>query len=1112
MIVILKLLSQVFSVVFHIACLPIPNPQPSSPIPNPFIFLRPFTIYRSSAGSGKTRTLAKEYLKLALRNRASYFRHILAVTFANKATQEMKDRILDYLDEFTVESKDPMAAELQQELHLDVPTFQQHCAELRSEILHNYDQFAISTIDAFFQKVIRSFTREAGLMGDYRLEVDRDAVMEEVIENLIDEVGPDNKNLTHWVVKFAKENLENDKKWDFRKSLLEFSQEIFREEFRTIELELRKNTDDPKFFTHLQQELLKIKRSFQNRISIPANEILTTLDARGWTPEDLKNSGKGLIKNLHLYASKSSIAEMVPPGTNFRDDFTSARDWPKAKSLKYKEIQLEAEQSLVGKVKSIIQLYDQEYPTALSAELVLDNLYVFGLVSDLSRKLQEYKYENNVMLLADAPAFLNGIIRDSDTPFVYEKIGSFYRNYLIDEFQDTSGLQWRNFLPLLVNGLDQMYPSLIVGDVKQSIYRWRSGDLTLLQQQVENQVGAGRVDKKNLNRNFRSAQAVVRFNNAVFRTIPVQMAEPFAKEAYGDVQQEINRTENGFVRITFLQKEEDQSSDEISLAAMTSYIEKLQLAGAALRDIAILVRTNNDGQKVADHLLHVKETGKVHPDCAYDVISNESLRLEGAATVNLLLGAMRYLLDTENHVAKAQVAFEFARLHTPDRPLEDVFKATNSIVFENQLPDEFVRQKLSLKKLPLFELTETLIRIFNIGTVQGELAYLQAFQDLVLEFYSRERNDLASFLSWWEENRESEKTSIKVSADSDAMQILTIHKSKGLQFKYVIIPFCSWTTDHQGFNPPRLWVKTDEAPLNQAGYMPIKYSSKLKDTVFADAYQQEHSRALLDNLNLLYVAFTRAESGLIMLATSGKSGPTKNTVSRLVYDALQGDPELLPNWNAAAMEYSIGEIKIEKQSEPSSVTPDVMTSYAVGRWRDALVIRQSGASFFKPESDARTKINYGIHLHAVLSRIKYSKDWKNAVQSRVEDGYLQSDECKDVSAHLEKLMQHPTVSLWFSEEWMVKTEVPILLPGGAENRIDRLLIKDNKAIIIDYKTGDKSSSDQQQVKAYIDILRKMGYTEVEGYLLYLRDMDVVAVHQRSTRATKVKDDKQLGLF
>ncbi|HQQ98220.1 MAG TPA: 3'-5' exonuclease, partial [Cyclobacteriaceae bacterium] len=444
--------------------------------------------------------------------------------------------------------------------------------------------------------------------------------------------------------------------------------------------------------------------------------------------------------------------------------------------------------------------------------------------------------------------------------------------------------------------------------------------------------------------------------------------------------------------------------------------------------------------------------------------------------------------------------------------LEEVFQVTNSMLFEHQLPEEFVNEKLSLKKLPIFELTETLIRIFNIGQIKGELAYLQAFQDLVLEFYSRERNDLASFLVWWADNKESDKTSIKVSTDTDAMQILTIHKSKGLQFKYVIIPFCSWTTDHQGFNPPRLWVKTDEAPLNHVGYVPIKYSSKLSRTAFAEAYQVEQSRAMLDNLNVLYVAFTRAESGMIVLAPSSKNGPNRGTVARWLFDAIVGDPELLQHWRAGSMEFGVGEIQHVSSGKTPSVAADELSSYNVGRWRDALIIRQTGASFFRPESEVRTKINYGIHMHTVLSRVTYKENWQAAVSSLTQEGYLQTEECTEVSAHLEHLMAHPTISNWFNADWTVKTEVPILLPGGAENRIDRLLLNGKKAVVIDYKTGEKSATDQQQVRAYIDILKKMGYTEVEGYLLYLRDLDIVSVHKASGKINKAKDDKQLGLF
>ena len=1023
----------------------------------------------------------------------------------------MKDRILDYLDKFTKPCLDPLATELQQELNLDPQTFQQNCAELRSEILHNYDQFSISTIDAFFQKVIRSFTREAGLMGDYRLEIDRDAVMEEVIDNLIDELGS-NAELTRWVVQFARENLENDQAWDIRRSLLDFSQEIFREEFRTIEKNIREKTSDPKFFDKLRQELWKVKRNFLAKIAEPSALILNTMEERGWKPTDLRNSGAGLINSLKDYSDKTRIGKLEPPKKRFREEFTIPRDWPKKGSLKYKEILDEAENLLAGLTVSIVEAFDQDLTTALSAELILDNLYVFGLVSDLSRKLLEYKYDNNLMLLADAPAFLNGIIQDSDTPFIYEKIGSFYRNYLIDEFQDTSGLQWKNFLPLLVNGLDQGYPSLIVGDVKQSIYRWRSGDLTLLQQQVENQVGEGRVEIKNLNRNFRSAPEVINFNNTLFKFIASKSESPFTQAVYDDVQQDVSRQEKGFVRIQFLKGNEDKNWDEMALEQMVASIEKLQQTGTSLRDIAILVRRNKEGQRIADHLLHYKDSDKAIPGCSYDVVSNESLRLERAATVNLLLGAMRYLLNTDDPIARAQVSFEYAKLHAPEKPLEDVFQVTNSMVFERQLPDEFVTQKMSLKKLPLFELTETLIRILNIGGVRGELAYLQAFQDLVLEFYSRERNDLASFLTWWEENKDRDKTSIKVSVDTNAMQILTIHKSKGLQFKYVLIPFCSWNIDHSGNFAPRLWVRTEVPPLSHAGFVPIKYSSKLAETVFSEDYEKEHGLTLLDNLNLLYVAFTRAKTGMIVTGSMEKKGPTAGTLTRWVYDAIVADPELQPNWNQGSLEFVIGDVSGVISQTEVGLPSEEMMEYPVGRWRDKLIIRQTGASFFNPESETRTKINYGIHMHAVLSRIRFSTDVELALENLVNDGYLLTDERDELTQRLAKLMEHPLVGSWFSDHWTVKTEVPILIPGGAENRIDRLLIRDHKAIVIDFKTGEKSKSDQQQVKEYIDIMKKMGFEDVEGYLLYLRDSDVVAVHKTGGKLTKAKDDKQLGLF
>ena len=412
---------------------------------------------------------------------------------------------------------------------------------------------------------------------------------------------------------------------------------------------------------------------------------------------------------------------------------------------------------------------------------MLQNLYVFGLVADISRKLKEYKDENNLMLLADAPKFLNGVIQDSDTPFIYEKVGSFYKNYLIDEFQDTSAMQWKNFLPLLINSMDQGFPSLVVGDVKQAIYRWRGGDLKLLQQDVENHIGKNRTDIQVLNSNYRSSTAIVNFNNAVFKTastiLAMETGHPIASEAYRDVNQNIFRDEEGFVRVKFLKDEEDFTWKDQAFDQIPTYLENLQSLGIPLKDISILVRRNDEGQQIVAHLLRYKNSDKAKPGYKYDVVSNESLRIDGAASVNLLLSAMRYLLNPDDVIARAQLGFEFARLHEPERPLTEVFAVANQVFFENNLPPSFARQKSSLKKLPLFELTETLIEIFKLGEQVGELAYLQAFQNLVLDFYSRERNDLGAFLEWWETNKQ--KQSIQISGEVDAVQILTIHKSKG---------------------------------------------------------------------------------------------------------------------------------------------------------------------------------------------------------------------------------------------------------------------------------------------------------------------------------------------
>lgn len=1079
-----------------------------------------FSIYRSSAGSGKTRTLAKAYLKLALQFRADYFKHILAVTFTNKASQEMKDRILEYLDDFTHGKSHLLAGEIQHELSMDSLTFRQHSEETQSTLLHQYDNFSICTIDAFFQKVIRSFTREAGLVGDYRLEIDQDAVLEEVIDNLIDELGS-NRELTEWVVDFAKENLENERAWDVRYSLINFAREIFREEFKEIEDEISTATSAKDFFKALRSSLLEIKISFMREACVPAREILEIVKGNGWEPGDFsygKNSG--LFTFIGQFASGGNLSKYKAPGERIRNYFSDPLKWANRKSQYASRISSLAASTMVPALIRIINCYDEKFRSALSAEIALKNMYVFGLITDISRKLKEYKDENNLMLLADAPKFLNGVIRDSDTPFIYEKVGSFYRNYLIDEFQDTSGLQWQNFQPLIVNSLDQGYPSLVVGDVKQAIYRWRGGDLSLLQERIVNLLGEHRVDIQELDNNFRSAREIVNFNNAFFMTasqiLSLESETPDADLAYKDVVQSALKLNAGFVEVRFLDAEESperaptESWKGQALRQVPAILERLQENGAALKDIAILVRKNDEGQQIAAYLLQYKNSPEAKKNCAYDVVSNESLRIDGAACVNLLLGALRYLLNADDSIARAQLGYEFARLHEPDRELSEVFAVSSQAIFENNLPPAFTRQKPALKKLPLIELTETLIEIFGLGRITGELVYLQTFQDLVLEFTNRERNDLATFLEWWETIRH--KKSIQISGEVNAAQILTIHKSKGLQFKYVIIPFCSWNLDHDTWQAPNLWVKSDQGPFANAGYLPVPYGKNLEDTFFSSYYVQERTRILLDNLNLLYVAFTRAESGLIACAPSPDMRGSKGAIAGLLHQSIQANEQLRANWDERHLTYRLGEWEILTNPGKPDPTALQLGEYLSSRWRDKLVIRQTGSFWFE-DSVAHEKISYGIYMHAVLSRMKYAGEMEAMLEQIVFEGFVNGDERAPLREQLIGLLENPTVANWFSRDWEVRTEIPIILPGGDGSRIDRLITRGSKAVVIDFKTGTRKKMDEKQVLDYMDILRKMNFLEVEGYLLYLVGNVVAQVKPggKARLVQKQKDKDQLDL-
>ncbi|HEY3404859.1 MAG TPA: UvrD-helicase domain-containing protein [Ohtaekwangia sp.] len=1057
-----------------------------------------FSIYRSSAGSGKTRTLAKEYLKLALRY-PEYFRYILAMTFTNKSTQEMKDRIIRYLDDFTSGKSEDLALEIIADFQNEGRTFstdqlRERSREVLTLVLHQYAQFSISTIDAFFQRVIRSFTRETGLLGNFRLEVENELVVEEVVGLLMDELT-DNDDLRGWIMDYSLERLKDGENWDIRTTLMNFSKEIFKEEFKAIEDQVLAVTSKKEFFRNFKNTLQRETKVIENTIRKDAQRLLDEFHAQHLSVDDFWYGRAG---SIYTYLEKLTRGEIELPGARVNTGLEDAEKWSGPKTDKKKMLAL-VQSGWQAQLATLVDYIRNNIVRYESARQALKNLYVFGLVSDISRTLKEYLSENNLMLLSDAPHFLQGVMKDQDTSFVYEKVGSFYRHFLIDEFQDTSGFQWKNLLPLIKNGLSQNYKSLIVGDIKQSIYRWRGGDLNILQEKVKGDVDESVIQTFSLDTNYRSLGNLVNFNNLVFKSaseiIGMETRTDFPVKSYTDAAQKIFRDKDrGYVNIQFVEpeteEEKERSFEELSLARIPKVFEELQLKGIPLQDIAFLVRENSEGQMIAQYFMEYGASAEANPDCRYDVVSNESLRLDQASSVLILINAMRILENPKNGIAHAHLAYEYQKLW-PANTFPDhhaLFTQSRTKHFAKLVPKAFTEQLEVLSAFPMIELVENLIHIFSLGKLPAEIPYLQAFEDVIFEFIVREKSDLASFLTWWEDNKH--KKSIQVAGGVQASQIITIHKSKGLQFRYVIIPFLNWELNHMGTKAPILWCRSDDPLFADAGFLPIRYTSSLENTFFKDTYQQERERIFLDNLNLLYVAFTRAEEGLIAQAPAAKG--KLSHVGNLVKKAIEGNIELQQFWNESDQRLMVGEVFRTAVEETQQNKALRLRQYSVTPWRDHIHVRTRGKEFFQ-ETEQRKKINYGIFLHTLMSRIRTADDIPMVIKQSLQEGLIMNDERNQIEEAVQWIVSHPALVEAFAAEGVLKTEASLIVPAGGERRIDRIRIDNGKAILIDYKTGKPKSEDRVQVKEYIAILSGMGLSSVKGFLVYPADRNCVEV-------------------
>jgi ATP-dependent helicase/nuclease subunit A len=1070
------------------------------------LLLPQLKVIRASAGSGKTYTLAGEYLRL-LFTENDYFRHILAVTFTNKATNEMKSRIIGELDLLAGNRESKQMQALMSSTGLSEVQLRSKASVILKKLLHRYSDFSVSTIDSFFQRIIRSFTRELGLQGTYSIELDTETLLTAVIDKLLIEAEND-KPLLNWLGDYAESLIERGENWNLRKSMRSLGKEIFREEFKSHSSLESSQYGNREFLQSFRKDLYSALQSIEKEYRAFGYHAKSILDSHGLTVDDFSRKGSGPAGFL----VKLAAGEFREPTDTSRQAALNAEKWFTRASPDAIVIKTLAESDLMPLMLHVVDYYDTHSRRYYTLEVVLKNLFTLGILSDLSRLAYQWCNENNAFLLPEAPLFLQKIIDGNDTPFIYEKAGYWYHHFMIDEFQDTSLLQWLNFKPLISNSLSQDYDNLVVGDVKQSIYRWRNSNWTILSSGVEREFPGGIIQNMALEYNWRSSKNIIEFNNRFFNEAAalleheflnslenehfpvVQFGESPIRQIYGDIfqKQGNGKFPDGKIRISFVEGDSENSFYDKVNEQLVELLGNLLNEGYQPADIAIITRKNKEAKQLADLLLNYEYE---HPDSgrSFKVISDEALRLGSSSVVVFLASLLQFILDPNDRICTYYLLSFYQNHYAGDSPPEKWVMPSNDADTRSRdiarlLPPEFIDLISSAGALSLAEIVERLISIFSLSRFTGEQVYLDAFRDLVQEYGQKNAADPGKFQEFW--NETGKERSISAPAGQDAIRILTVHKAKGLEFNIVIIPYCDW--DLNPMHNSILWCHSAEAPFDRLERLPVYYSAKLKKTHFAGDYYEEYLSQYIDNLNLLYVAFTRACSGLYVFCKPGKQDQLKN-VSDLASNVLKNglleqNDNVFSYGRLAGISHKPESVQLEKFL-PANVSVEMASK--------RIQVAYQGKLYIDPAVDRpKRPLSEGKLLHEIFMGIRTISDIIPAVTSMFMHGKINEEEKEKYTKNITSLVNNKQVQSWFNAEWKVLTEAEIILPEGISKRPDRVITREGQTVIIDYKFGEKEDTvHKTQVLQYIDLLKKMGYTNVRGYLWYAGLEKIVEVRE-----------------
>ena len=1056
-------------------------------------------IMKASAGSGKTYRLARKYISLLLQSKDRYaYRHILAVTFTNKATDEMKGRILkelhvlatrpqesDYHDHF-VPAYFPSDSDLQKKAET-----------VLSDMLHDYSAFAVSTIDRFFQQTLKAFSREIGQFASYQVELDKDSLVAESVDRILDSLTEEDSGLLSWLTDNVLEQIEQGGRYSMDANLLEMAKRLKSAQRQEVMEKSGVGADKE----YPKEKLLEIREicrrvvsDFRTAVKDSARVALDIIEQAGVNPAE---SNRGFMKKLYQYSELEDGDAIEALPETFTSKALDHEQWfAKTKAAKLKPL---VYPFLEAPLEDFCALFDKEFKVYNTAQILDGQLYGLGVAGELDKAFKELMKEKNVLCIDDSNTILRDIIDGSDAPFVYEKLGVRYEHFLLDEFQDTAGVQWSNFSPLLHESESKGGESLIVGDVKQSIYRWRGSDWKLLNDIVPDEFEGHKEEV--LDTNYRSLANVVNFNNLFFKSAAaiLDRMNGFEKDGpmsviYSDVRQMTGKKSSakGSVSLTFCPKEDE-------LKKVLEAVHEAQANGASLSEIAVLVRSNAIGEDVSMYLI----------DNDIPVITDDSLRVKSSITVRRLVSLMSFA----------------------DNP-QDTVNGYLAESLDIALPRECGS---------LVDMVEALFRELKTkdadGLWKGEALHIQSFMDHVQEYVSMNGNSLRGFLKYWD----GENPSICSPSSGESVRVMTIHKSKGLDFPYVIIPFAE---NINLYKAGSYWCvpELEGTPLDGVadGVYDVTLSKASEDTLFAEDYRKENFLQQVDNINTIYVAMTRAALGMHVIAKTPsakclkavEAGDTTQFAdfSQMLYwfasascgGDVPGNEELLPPFTVTrtaaedgAERFDAGEMVCfgeHRKHGNETATFDIsghdeLPSIALNpqpgdsdedvRERGRLKFTADALDFFSKDGEtgvsASNRIK-GVVLHDILAHVNVPEDLEGAVRQAVQAGELTGAEADEAYRLLSERIAAAAGRGWFpSDADRILNEASLIDTDGQICRPDRVVIADGKVIIIDYKFGEHHRIYERQLKKYAGIWSRLGYEDVTSYLWYVHTDEVVKV-------------------